>query len=71
MLDAAVPPPLPGHDPAIDATVRRVYTDLKALLARDDLPPGLRANAVDALAAVWQMMGDLGAEYEMLYDLGV
>ena len=63
--------PLPGHDPAIDETVRRVYTDLKALLARDDLPPGLRANAVDALAAIYQMMGDLALEYEMLYDLGV
>ena len=63
--------PFAGHDPAIDETVRRIYTDLKSLLARDDLPPGLRANAVDALASVSQMMGDLALEYEMLYDLGV
>ncbi len=63
--------PLPGHDPAIDATVRRVYADLKTLLACDDVPPGLRANAIAALAAVCQMMGDLALEYEMLYDLGV
>jgi len=63
--------PLPGHDPVIDETVRRVYADLKTLLGRDDLPPGPRANAVDALAAVAQMMDDLALEYEMLYDLGV
>jgi hypothetical protein len=51
--------------------VRRIYADLKLLLARDDLPPGLRRNAVQALSAVWMMMGDLALDYEMLYDLGV
>jgi hypothetical protein len=63
--------PPPGGDPVVDDTVRRVYRDLKALLARDDLDPGARANAVAALAAVWQIVNDLGLEYEMLYDLGV
>ena len=61
----------PTPDPAVEAAVRRVYDDLKTLLARDDLPPGLRRNAIQALSAVWMMMGDLALEYEMLYDLGV
>ena len=61
----------PERDPALDEAVRRVYQDLKALLGREDLPPGLRANAVVALAAVWQMANDLALEYEMLYDLGM
>ena len=63
--------PEPPVDPAVEETVRRVYGDLKGLLGRDDLPPGVRANAVAALAAVWQMANDLALEYEMLYDLGV
>jgi hypothetical protein len=58
-------------NPAIAASVRRIYDDLKTLLARDDLPPGLRRNGVQALSAVWMMMGDLALDYEMLYDLGV
>ena len=61
----------PTPDPYREAAVRRVYDDLKTLLARDDLPPGLRRNAIQALSAVWMMMGDLALEYEMLYDLGV
>jgi hypothetical protein len=70
MSEPAPQPPL-GSDPAVEEMVRRVYADLKALLGRDDLPPGVRANAVAALAAVWQMANDLALEYEMLYDLGV
>jgi hypothetical protein len=69
MADASAPPPTP--DPAVEEAVRRIYGDLKALLARDDLPPGLRRNAIQALSAVWMMMGDLALDYEMLYDLGV
>ena len=51
--------------------VLRIYADLKRLLARDDLPPGVRANAEQALVAVWQIVNDLALEYEYLYDLGV
>jgi hypothetical protein len=69
MADAPTPSPTP--DPAVEQAVRRIYGDLKALLARDDLPPGLRRNAIQALSAVWMMMGDLALDYEMLYDLGV
>ncbi|HEY7062085.1 MAG TPA: hypothetical protein VII06_11440 [Chloroflexota bacterium] len=70
MADAA-PSPAPTPDPAVEDAVRRIYADLKALLARDDLPPGLRRNAIQALTPVWMMMGDLALDYEMLYDLGV
>ena len=54
-----------------DAEVLRIYADLKRLLARDDLPPGARANAEQALSAMWQIVNDLGLAYEFLYDLGV
>jgi hypothetical protein len=55
----------------MDHEVQRIYTELKRLLARDDLPPGVRANAEQAVSAVWQMLNDLGLDYEYLYDLGV
>jgi hypothetical protein len=51
--------------------VHRIYHDLKALLERGDLPPGVRANAEQALSAMWQAVNNLGLEYEFLYDLGV
>ena len=68
---AELPGPALAPDPAVEEAVRRVYADLKTLLARDDLPPGLRRNGIQALSAVWMMMGDLALDYEMLYDLGV
>ncbi len=55
----------------VDEAVLRVYQELKALLARDDLAPATRANLVDALAAVSLVVHDLTLDYEMLYDLGV
>ncbi|MBI4317020.1 MAG: hypothetical protein HY675_00910 [Chloroflexi bacterium] len=57
--------------PVVEEKVLRVYQDLKDILGRDDLPPSVRANAVQALACVWQIVNDLTLEYEMLYDLGV
>ncbi len=48
-----------------------IYADLKALLARDDLDPSVRANLVQALADVSLVAYDLTLAYEMLYDLGV
>lgn len=59
-----------GSDEA-DARILRVYEDVKALLARDDLAPATRANLVEALAAVSLVVQDLTLDYEMLYDLGV
>jgi len=48
-----------------------IYRQLKALLQRQDLPPGVRANVEQALSAMWQVVNNLTVEYEFLYDLGV
>ena len=54
-----------------EATLAKVYADLKALATRDDLPPCAERNVKKALACMWQVMNDLNLEYEQLYDLGV
>ena len=48
-----------------------IYAELKAMAARDDLPPCAERNVKKALACMWQVMNDLDLEYEQLYDLGV
>ena len=53
-----------------ERTLLRIYEDLKALLARDDLDLAVRASLVQALANVSLAVQDLGLAYEMLYDLG-
>jgi hypothetical protein len=67
--DAAPPDGRPPE--SVEATLRRMYADLKDLLSRDDLAPSVRANLVDALASVSLVVQDLALDYEMLYDLGV
>jgi hypothetical protein len=67
--DAAPPDGRPPE--SVEATVMRIYADLKDLLSRDDLAPSVRANLVDALASVSLVVHDLALDYEMLYDLGV
>ena len=54
-----------------EAELARVYAALKALAARDDLPPCAERNVKKALACLWQVMNDLDLEFEQLYDLGV
>ena len=54
-----------------EATLSQVYADLKALAARDDLPPCAERNVKKALACMWQVVNDLDLEFEQLYDLGV
>lgn len=49
----------------------RIYTELKALAARDDLPPCVERNVKKSLACMWQVVNDLDLEFEQLYDLGV
>ena len=54
-----------------DARLRRLYTELKDLAARDDLPPCVERNVKKALACLWQVVNDLNLEFEQLYDRGV
>jgi hypothetical protein len=49
----------------------RVYEALKALAARQDLPPCAARNVRRALAAMWQVTNDLDLQFEQLFDLGV
>ena len=48
-----------------------VYTELKQLAARDDLPPCAARNVRRALSAMWQATNDLGLQFEQLYEYGV
>jgi hypothetical protein len=54
-----------------DAQLAQIYGDLKALAAREDLPPCVERNVKKALASMWQVMNDLDLEFEQLYDVGV
>lgn len=47
------------------------YEALKALAARDDLPPCAARNIRQALASLWQATNDLGLQFEQLYEYGV
>jgi hypothetical protein len=47
-----------------------LYRRCKALLARDDLDPCVRAAARGAVTALWNAVNDLGLEHEQLLDLG-
>jgi hypothetical protein len=48
-----------------------IYEELKAMAAREDLPPCAERNVKKALACMWQVMNDLDLVYEQLYDRGV
>jgi hypothetical protein len=54
-----------------DAELLRIYRELKALAAREDLPPCAERNVKKALACMWQVVNDLDLEFEQLYDVGV
>jgi hypothetical protein len=56
---------------AIEQETLRIYTALKDLAARDDLPPCAARNVRKALACLWQATNDLDLQFEQLYDLGV
>jgi len=55
----------------IERELLATYTTLKALAAREDLPPCAARNVKKALAAMWQVTNDLDLQFEQLYDLGV
>ena len=54
-----------------ETAILQVYQALKALAARDDLPPCAARNVRKALACLWQATNDLDLQFEQLYDLGV
>ena len=54
-----------------EAELARIYGELKAMAARDDLPPCAERNVKKALACMWQVVNDLDIEFEQLYDVGV
>lgn len=56
---------------AAERDTLNAYETLKALAARDDLPPCAARNVRKALAAMWQAANDLDLSFEQLYDLGV
>ncbi|MBF6589262.1 MAG: hypothetical protein IVW57_01875 [Ktedonobacterales bacterium] len=55
----------------IEQETMRIYSALKDLAARDDLPPCAARNVRKALACLWQATNDLDLQFEQLYDLGV
>jgi hypothetical protein len=56
---------------ATEAQLLQIYRELKALAAREDLPPCTERNVKRALACMWQVVNDLNLEFEQLYDVGV
>lgn len=54
-----------------EAQLLEAYEGLKAIAARDDLPPCAKHNVQKALACMWQVTNDLDLQFEQLYDLGV
>jgi hypothetical protein len=54
-----------------ESGIMQVYDALKALAAREDLPPCAARNVRKALACMWQAANDLDLQFEQLYDLGV
>ena len=56
---------------ATDVQLLQIYRDLKALAAREGLPPCTERNVKRALACMWQVVNDLNLEFEQLYDVGV
>ena len=54
-----------------DEELLAVYTTLRTIAARPDLPPCVERNVKKALVCMWQVVNDLNLEYEQLYDVGV
>jgi hypothetical protein len=54
-----------------ERSILAIHDQLKALLARPDLPPCVASNARFALAATWQMVTDLALRFDQDDDAGV
>ncbi|MBI4320286.1 MAG: hypothetical protein HY675_17490 [Chloroflexi bacterium] len=69
-MSETVREPVYDTDAQVEEKVRCAYEDLKAILSEKELPPSVRANSIQAISCIWQVMNDLDLEYEMLYDYG-
>jgi hypothetical protein len=58
-------PRTPAEDELLE-----LYRRCKTLLGRDDLAPCAHAGVRAAAVALWNVVNDLGLEYEQLIDLG-
>ena len=54
----------------VEDELLELYRRCKALLARDDLDPCVRAGVRVAAIGLWNGVNDLGLEHEQLLDLG-
>ena len=54
----------------VEDELLELYGRCKALLAREDLAPCVRAGARVAAIGLWNVVNDLGLEHEQLLDLG-
>ena len=54
----------------VEDELLELYRRAKALLARDDLAPCVRAGARAATVGLWNAVNDLALEHEQLLDLG-
>ena len=54
----------------VEDELLELYRRGKALLARDDLAPCVRAGARVATVGLWNAVNDLALEHEQLLDLG-
>ena len=54
----------------VEDELLELYRRAKALLARDDLAPCVRAGARAATVGLWNAVNDLALAHEQLLDLG-
>ena len=54
----------------VEDELLELYGRCKALLAREDLAPCVRAGARVAAVGLWNVVNDLALEHEQLLDLG-
>ncbi len=46
-------------NPELEEKVMQVYQELKSILRREDIPPSVRANTIQALACIAHVVNDL------------
>ena len=54
-----------------EAELLAIYRRLKALSSRDDLAPCITMNLRESAASMWQIVNDLGLDWDHPYDAGL